>query len=65
MQSHLSTAIAVMVPEDINMFVPCIVGTTLQAKRPRYHFPPYRHWIRVGGIQMIAVEMPEMLRFKI
>ena len=65
MESHLSTAIAVIVPDDIKMLVPCMVGTSLQAIRPRYHFPPYRHCIRVGGRQRIAVEIPEMLRFKI
>ena len=64
MESHLSTAIAVIVPDDINMLVPCIAGTSLQAVRPRYHLPPYRHWIKVGGMHTRAVEMPEMLRVR-
>lgn len=40
MEIHLSMAIAVIVPEDTRTFVPWIVGTSLQAIKPRYHLPP-------------------------
>lgn len=65
MESHLSTAIAVMVPEDMRMLVPWRVGTSLQARRPRSHLPPCRTWTRVAGRQRREVEIPELLRFKI
>ena len=64
MENHLSTAMAVMVPVDTRVLVPCMVGTSLQAINPRNHLPPYKHWVRVGGMQMTQVEMPEMPRFK-
>jgi len=37
---HLSIAMAVIVPAATRTFVPCMVGTSLQAARPRNHFPP-------------------------
>lgn len=53
-----------MPPVDTRMLVPCMVGTSLQATRPRYHLPPYRHWIRVGGMQITEVAIPDTPRFR-
>ena len=53
-----------MPPVDTSMLVPCMVGTSLQATRPRYHLPPYRHWIRVGGMQITEVAIPDTPRFR-
>ena len=41
-----------------------MVGTSLQATNPRNHFPRYRHWVRVGGMQITQVEIPEITRFR-
>ena len=40
MENQRSTAMAVIVPEETRMLVPCIQGTSLQATRPRNHLPP-------------------------
>ena len=39
-ENHLSTAMAVIVPVETRVLVPCMVGTSLHATRPRNHFPP-------------------------
>ena len=48
-----------------NKVLPWIAGTSLQAARPRNHFPPYKHCIRVGGIQITHIDIPEIARFTI
>ena len=64
MDSHRSTAMAVMVAELTRVLVPCSAGTSLHAVSPRYHLPPYRHCISVGGMHSSEVEIPEIPRFR-
>lgn len=61
---HLTICGEITLPVETRMLVPCTVGTNLQAIRPKYHLPPYRHWIRVGGIQMRQVASPDTPRFR-